>query len=142
MTSLYLNKKVDKLTDFEWQKQLRYYWDQEVDNCIVRMSNSLYEYGYEYLGASPRLVITPLTVSHDVQFTFNLFFISVKFKIQKIIKFIKVMGLFWKIPSVLSKNVLIKVLLFCCWDIFCLKGVHCMCKSELKSCMKSLNIRF
>lgn len=39
-----------------------YYWDYEIDNCIVRMSNSQYLYGYEYLGASARLVITPLTV--------------------------------------------------------------------------------
>lgn len=55
--------QVDLVTSFEWQKQLRYYWDPELDNCVIRMSNSLYVYGYEYLGASPRLVITPLTVS-------------------------------------------------------------------------------
>ena len=51
------------MNSFEWVKQLRYYWDPDLDNCVVRMSNSLYIYGYEYLGASPRLVITPLTVS-------------------------------------------------------------------------------
>lgn len=48
--------------DFEWLKQLRYYWDTDIDNSVVRMSNSIYIYGYEYLGASARLVITPLTV--------------------------------------------------------------------------------
>ncbi|KAJ8313399.1 hypothetical protein KUTeg_009027 [Tegillarca granosa] len=53
--------KVDDVTNFEWQKQLRYYWDTDMDNCVVRMSNSYYVYGYEYLGAAPRLVITPLT---------------------------------------------------------------------------------
>ena len=49
--------------DFEWVKNVRYYWDSGLDNCVVRMSNSHYIYGYEYLGASARLVITPLTVS-------------------------------------------------------------------------------
>lgn len=58
-----LCSKVDDVNSFDWQKQLRYYWDPEIDNCVVRMSNSLYIYGYEYLGASARLVITPLTVS-------------------------------------------------------------------------------
>ena len=56
--------QVDNVNSFEWVKQLRYYWDPDLDNCVVRMSNSIYIYGYEYLGASARLVITPLTVRH------------------------------------------------------------------------------
>ncbi|XP_047672459.1 dynein axonemal heavy chain 6 isoform X2 [Tachysurus fulvidraco] len=53
--------KVDSSSRFEWQRQLRYYWDMDLDNCVVRMALSQYIYGYEYLGACPRLVITPLT---------------------------------------------------------------------------------
>ncbi|CAE1329167.1 DNAH [Acanthosepion pharaonis] len=56
-----VEKQIVNVKSFEWQKQLRYYWDLEQDNCVVRMSNSKYTYGYEYLGASSRLVITPLT---------------------------------------------------------------------------------
>lgn len=63
MVSEMVKNEVDNENNFEWQKQLRYYWDYDMDNCVVRMPNSLYIYGYEYLGASPRLVITPLTVS-------------------------------------------------------------------------------
>ena len=48
-------------TSFDWLKQLRYYWDEVINNCQARMSSATYIYGYEYLGASPRLVITPLT---------------------------------------------------------------------------------
>jgi len=53
--------KVNNLNDFEWSKQLRYYWDVTEDDCIVRQTNSHFKYGYEYLGNGPRLVITPLT---------------------------------------------------------------------------------
>ncbi|XP_070535810.1 dynein axonemal heavy chain 6-like isoform X2 [Ptychodera flava] len=56
-----VRSKVEQGNSFDWTKNLRYYWDYDVDNCIVRMSTSMYVYGYEYLGASARLVITPLT---------------------------------------------------------------------------------
>src|SRR6218665_19703 len=46
---------------FEWLKELRLYWDREIDDCIVKQTNTQFQYGYEYLGNSGRLVITPLT---------------------------------------------------------------------------------
>ena len=50
---------VREASDFAWQAQLRYYW--ESDTVIVRMLNAVARYGFEYLGNSARLVITPLT---------------------------------------------------------------------------------
>lgn len=58
---LLIETQVKNINDFEWTKQLRYYWDHDSDNCIVRQTNTRFTYGYEFLGNSPRLVITPLT---------------------------------------------------------------------------------
>lgn len=38
-------------TDFEWLKMIRYYWEEDIDDCVAKMSNAIYSYGHEYLGA-------------------------------------------------------------------------------------------
>ena len=50
---------VSSPSDFSWISQLRYY--REKANIMVRMITTTVAYGYEYLGNTGRLVITPLT---------------------------------------------------------------------------------
>ena len=54
---------VCSITDFMWVQQLKYYWEEVdgSDDCIIRQVSAVLNYGYEYMGATSRLVITPLT---------------------------------------------------------------------------------
>ncbi|XP_065087185.1 dynein axonemal heavy chain 6 [Ochlerotatus camptorhynchus] len=56
-----MEKKVNKSSDFEWLKMLRYYWNSETETVETKMASSNQPYFYEYLGAGGVLVITPLT---------------------------------------------------------------------------------
>lgn len=47
--------------EFEWESQLRFYWEQDPDTLIVRQCTGTFGFGYEYMGLNGRLVITPLT---------------------------------------------------------------------------------
>uniref|UniRef100_A0A2K5MUZ9 Dynein axonemal heavy chain 3 n=1 Tax=Cercocebus atys TaxID=9531 RepID=A0A2K5MUZ9_CERAT len=54
-----IEDRVSDLNDFQWISQLRYYWVAQDVQVQIITTEALY--GYEYLGNSPRLVITPLT---------------------------------------------------------------------------------
>ncbi|XP_021268215.1 dynein heavy chain 10, axonemal isoform X2 [Numida meleagris] len=55
--------------EFEWESQLRFYWDREPDELNVRQCTGTFSYGYEYMGLNGRLVITPLTDRIYLTFT-------------------------------------------------------------------------
>ena len=54
-----IENEVGDVGAFEWISQLRYYWENE--DCYVKCVSTTFPYGYEYLGNTMRLVITPLT---------------------------------------------------------------------------------
>ncbi|XP_066451266.1 dynein axonemal heavy chain 14 isoform X2 [Eleutherodactylus coqui] len=56
-----VRKRVFTAEDFEWTRQLRYEWNKQNNSCYVVQAGASFMYGYEYLGCSSRLVITPLT---------------------------------------------------------------------------------
>lgn len=54
-------ENVRKPDEFQWQSQLKFYWDTASDKAILRIADASFFYAYEYLGNGPRLVVTPLT---------------------------------------------------------------------------------
>ena len=58
-TASLIKSGVEEKSHFDWQRQLRYY--HEDDDIVTKHCSATFIYGYEYLGNQPRLVITPLT---------------------------------------------------------------------------------
>uniref|UniRef100_A0AAV2KWR9 AAA+ ATPase domain-containing protein n=1 Tax=Knipowitschia caucasica TaxID=637954 RepID=A0AAV2KWR9_KNICA len=57
----FIRKSIMDAREFEWESQLRFYWQREEDSLFVRQCSASFSYGYEYMGLNGRLVITPLT---------------------------------------------------------------------------------
>ncbi|KAG7469713.1 hypothetical protein MATL_G00131750 [Megalops atlanticus] len=61
VVSKLISQKVNNAQAFTWLSQLRHRWDEEQRHCFVNICDAQFLYSYEYLGNTPRLVITPLT---------------------------------------------------------------------------------
>ncbi|KAL2088081.1 hypothetical protein ACEWY4_016909 [Coilia grayii] len=46
---------------FAWLSQLRHRWDEQQKHCFINICDAQFQFSYEYLGNTTRLVITPLT---------------------------------------------------------------------------------
>ncbi|XP_025057963.1 dynein heavy chain 9, axonemal [Alligator sinensis] len=61
VVSKMIAQKVDNAQAFIWLSQLRHRWADEEKHCYANICDAQFLYSYEYLGNTPRLVITPLT---------------------------------------------------------------------------------
>lgn len=64
-TRAMIKNGIDNNKTFEWQSQLRFYFDPKQNDVLQQLSihiaDAQFHYGFEYLGVQERLVTTPLT---------------------------------------------------------------------------------
>jgi dynein heavy chain len=56
-----VQEKVRKAEEFQWQSQLKFYYEPKEKIFLCRIADACLKYSYEYLGNGARLVVTPLT---------------------------------------------------------------------------------
>lgn len=56
-----ISSKIESASAFMWQSQLRHRFDDKEKDCFANICDAEFRYSHEYLGNTPRLVITPLT---------------------------------------------------------------------------------
>ncbi|KAJ8599350.1 hypothetical protein CTAYLR_005360 [Chrysophaeum taylorii] len=56
-----LRQKAYQFSSFQWQSQLKMRYDKAQNRFVAHILNAEFDYGFEYLGNGPRLVVTPLT---------------------------------------------------------------------------------
>ncbi|KAI2663319.1 Dynein axonemal heavy chain 11 [Labeo rohita] len=56
-----ISQKVTSGQAFAWLSQLRHRWDEQQKHCYINICDAQFQFSYEYLGNTNRLVITPLT---------------------------------------------------------------------------------
>ncbi|KAJ3051836.1 hypothetical protein HK097_007152 [Rhizophlyctis rosea] len=61
MVAKLIVEKAENAQCFSWQSQLRLRWDDMENDCIINICDATFRYNYEYLGNTPRLVVTALT---------------------------------------------------------------------------------
>lgn len=61
VVSKFIQTKIESASAFQWQSQLRHRWDDDENDCYANICDAQFRYCHEYLGNTPRLVITPLT---------------------------------------------------------------------------------